>query len=530
MSQSDDRHDNQYRPRPSGRASGARRTRPVARPIRKASPPHIFPPQNDPFDDLMPIQTLSVEISPIGGIFGAPTPILDEHDERPGRIGRMLRKGPGVLIPSKTSLLSDPNFLTLWLSRLLSQTAQGALLYALLIMVVDLSDKSTFNSLFVICSIIPSIAFGIPAGLVADTMPRRAMMVTLNLFRFAFMVLAVGTEIGLAGVFATTLGIWVIHQFYSPAESSALADLVPTDRYTGAQAMFNLALTISQAMGLVIMAPLLLRWGGPRLVFAVCGILWLCAAAFAALLPALNVHRHPRRASRSLRQMFGDGWRFARSDRFTFEAIIDDVLVSVGMSALVVIMPFYLERVLGTAKENTVFVFAPAAIGLIFGIRAASRLSRFIGEQYLATLALFLFALVVAALGFVSQIHVFINGTLHLPLDRLMDAVGVNPQISVAMLLSVPAGFASALVNVAARSILLARTPGALRGQVIATQGLIGNVASLGPTILAGIATDLFGVRPIAVAIGVVIVIAALAAHMQGRRTSDVSPSLAAQA
>lgn len=483
----------------------------------------------DTLSDIVPVQTLSVEYSPIGGLFGAPTPILSE-DEQPGRIGRMLRKPRVVLTPSRSSLLADPEFLTLWLSRLLSQTAQGALLYALLILVVDLGDKSTFNSLFVICSIIPSIAFGIPAGLVTDSVPRRMVMVCLNLFRFGFMLLLVGTEVGLAGVFAATLGIWVIHQFYSPAESSALADIVPEDRYTAAQAMFNLALTISQALGLVALAPILLRWQGPRLVFLVAGVLWLCAAALTALLPPIGVHEQSRRASqRSLRQLFGDGWRFARGDRITFEAIIDDVLVSVGMSALVVVMPFYLERVLGTSKENTVFVFAPAALGLILGIRVASRLSAMIGERYLATLSLFLFAVVVAALGFVTQIHDLINDTLYIPLDRIMSAIGVSPMISIAMLLSIPAGFASALVNVAARSVLLARTPGALRGQVIATQGLIGNVAALIPTILAGIATDIFGVRPIAVAIGVVIVLAALAAHLQGRRTSDLTASLAPQ-
>jgi MFS family permease len=435
-----------------------------------------------------------------------------------------LWRKPAPAIPAEAPLLADLDFRMLWLSRLLSQTAQGALLYALLILVVDLSDKTIFTSVFVICSIIPSIVFGLPAGLVADSVPRRGLLVLLNLFRFAFMLLLVGLDVGLAGVFAATLGIWIIHQFYSPTEASALADLVEPRRYTSAQAMFNLALTISQALGLVIAAPILLRMGGPTLVFMACGTLWLFAAALTALLPTLNEHRSPRRApNRSLRQMFGDGWRFARSDRLTFEAIIDDVLVGVGMSALVVIMPYYLERVLGTSKENTVFVFAPAALGLVLGIRLAPKLASFIGEQYLATLSLFLFAVVVALLGFVEQMYDFLNDTLRFPLDQLTDAIGISPLIFVAMLLSVPAGFASAVVNVAARSILLRRTPGTLRGQVIATQSLMGNVASLIPTVLAGIATDIFGVKPIAVAIGVCIVIAALAAHIHGRRNVELS-------
>ena len=506
-----------------------RRSRPVATPSRKRAiaATRPVPAALTSEEDTLPEQTLSVEIQPIGGIFGTPNPVVVEEAQS-GRIGKMLRRRPVVRKAAEPSLLADLDFRVLWLSRLISQTAQGCILYALLILVVDLSDRSVFNSLFVICSIIPSIAFGLPAGVVADSVPRRGLLVLLNLFRFAFMLLLVGAEPSLVAVFATTLGIWVIHQFYSPTEASALADIVPPARYTQAQAMFNLALTISQALGLVILAPLLLRAGGPKLVFMVAGLLWLIAAALTMLLPALETHRIRRSSGRSLRQMLGDGWRFARSDRFTFEAIIDDVLVGVGMSALIVIMPFYLERVLGTSKENTVFVFAPAALGLVLGIRLAPSLSRVIGEQYLATLSLFLFAIVVAALGFVEQTYTFLNDTLRFPLDQITDAVGVSPLIFLVMLLSIPAGFASAVVNVAARSILLSRTPANLRGQVIATQGLMGNIAALIPTLLAGIATDIFGVKPIAVAIAVCIVIAAMAAHMLGRRNIE-APALAPQ-
>jgi|GEM_PF-1506935 len=512
-------------PPSSGRGGRrVRRSRPLARPIRKDLTARRREPiaEPDPVDDLAPTQTLSVEFQPIGGIFGASNPVVPV-DGTPGRLGKVLRRRPGARTSAEPGLLEDLDFRILWASRLISQTAQGALLYALLILVVDLANRSVFNSLFVICSILPSIAFGLPAGVVADSVPRRGLMVLLNLCRFAFMLLLIGSDVSLAGVFAATLGIWVIHQFYSPTESSVLADIVEPRRYTEAQAMFNLALTISQAVGLVIAAPILLRIGGPELVFVVAGGLWVIAGALTMLLPAMETHRARRRnAGRTLRQMLGDGWRFARSDRFTFEAIIDDVLVGVGMSALVVIMPFYLERVLGTSKENTVFVFAPAALGLVVGIRLAPKLARLISEQYAATLSLFLFAMVVAALGFVEQAYDFLNDTLRFPLDQLTDAVGVSPLIFVAMLLSVPAGFASAVVSVSARSILLSRTPSSLRGQVIATQGLMGNIAALIPTLLAGIATDLFGVKPIAVAIGVCIVVAALTAHMLGRKNFNL--------
>jgi MFS family permease len=466
-----------------------------------------------------PVERIPVESHPIGGLFSASehAPAMPPASRRFGRPRLRGQRGPTAI--AEPSLLNDADFRTLWLSRLLSQTAQGALLYAMLILVVDLSDRTIYSSLFVLCSIIPSLVFGLPAGVVVDAVPRRGMLVVLNLLRFAFMLFIVSAaEPSLGDVFAATIGIWVIHQFYSPGEASMMGSLVPPSRYTSGQALFNLALTVAQALGLVLLAPLMLRAGGPRLVFAFAGLLFLSAGVLTALLPAVRHVSRRYQRQRNLRDILGQGWRFIRGDRQTFEAILNDVLVSIGMSALVVIVPFYLERVLGTSKENTVFVFAPAALGLVLGLRTAPMLGRLFGERMIATASLFVFAACVGSLGFVERAHELLTEVFRLPLDRIADTLSISPLILVAMLISIPAGFASALVNVAARSILLSRTPEQVRGQVIATQGLIGNIGALVPTLLAGIATDLFGVQPIAVAIALAIMIVALAAYTWGRR------------
>ncbi|MGN6484445.1 MAG: MFS transporter, partial [Thermomicrobiales bacterium] len=394
------------------------RTQPASAPAtaRRSAPPTTQPTRRPPTRPATGRPTVQATVSRIppdldtrhlGGLFAAgETTDLPEIAPEPTR--RLVRRPARSAQPAdQPSVLADRDFRTLWLSRLMVQTAQGALLYALLIMVVDLSNRSLYNSLFVISSNIPSIVFGLAAGVVADSISRKALMITLNGFRFAFMLFLVGSQASLAGVFAATLGIWIIHQFYSPAEASMLAETVPPDRYTSAQAMFNLALTISQAIGLVIAAPLLLKIDGPRLVFAFSGALFLIAGALVATLPPARerIGAVVARPARSLRASLGDGWRFIQRDRPTFEAVVDDVLVSVGMSALIVILPFYLERVLGTSKENTVFVFAPAALGLVLGLRVAPVLGRSIGEQVTATLGLFVFALCVAALGFINATY-----------------------------------------------------------------------------------------------------------------------------
>lgn len=514
----------------SRRLDPVRRVRSRQNAPRRSSGPgrrvsHVpLAPEPDPFADVdHQAQTVGVELRPVGGIFGQSNTIefLDETETTRAERERR-RKGGDA---RDGSLLEDPQFRLLWWSRLLSQTAQGAILYALMILVIDLSNRSFYSSLFVACSNVASMGLGLPAGIVADNLSRRFMLTMINAFRFTFMLFMVAIEPTIVSVFACTIGIWIMHQFYSPAEASLLADIVPARRYTSAQSMFNLALTIAQGLGLAILAPIALRIGGAELVFVLAGSLWLVGGALTFLLPSIPVAQSAVKGKkrRSFMETLTAGLQFIKKDRPTLEAILDDVLVSVGMSALVVIIPFYLERVLGTSKENTVFVFAPAAIGLVIGLRVAPLVARVVGERLTAFFAVVGFAACIFALGFIEQTYAFLNDTLRFPLDQFTDWISISPNIFLTTFVSIPAGLCMSVVNVAARSILLHRTPGYVRGQVIASQGLIGNIVGLVPTLLAGIATDLFGVIPVAVGIAVLILIGGLVARQLGRTPPEPS-------
>jgi MFS family permease len=202
------------------------------------------------------------------------------------------------------------------------------------------------------------------------------------------------------------------------------------------------------------------------------------------------------------------------------KAMTDDVLVGVGLSALVVIAPFYLVRVLGTSSENTVFVFAPAAFGLVVGLRVAPAIGRAIGLQPAVTGALILFAVCVGSLGFVEVLSTGLN-EIGMPIEPIAHSLGLPELVLVVMALSVPAGFAAAVVGVSARAVLLARTPESARGQVVATQNVLGNLGALVPTLLAGITADWLGVRAIAVAIGLVILGGAVAVAIATREPRE---------
>jgi hypothetical protein len=354
-------------------------------------------------------------------------------------------------------------------------------------------------------------------------------MVWLNVLRAMAVLTLIAAEPPLWLIFAVTLAIWIVHQAYNPAEGTTPAALVPERAYADAQALANLALTYAQLLGMVIAGPVLLRFSGPSALFAFCGALFLGVAGLVAILPrradqvpVVSPAAIALRHGGGLRGTLFAGWRLIRADRAAFRAMADDVLVGVGLSALVVIAPFYLVRVLGTAAENTVFVFAPAALGLVLGLRLAPAIGRFIGLQRAVSLALLLFAVSIGSLGFVEQLRDAAI-SFGIPLPAASRVLRIPSLILVAMMLSVPAGFASAVMGVSARAVLLARAPAEVRGQVVATQNVLGNLGALIPTLLAGATADWLGVQTIAVLIAVVILGGAVAASVISRRVLPAS-------
>ena len=100
---------------------------------------------------------------------------------------RTLRRQP---VPGKPRpVLTNRSFLLLWLAQLISQSAQNAILFTLLVIVTKLTKGSTFTSLLVLSFVVPSIVFGIFSGVIVDLWSKRLLLIYTNLARMLLAVL-----------------------------------------------------------------------------------------------------------------------------------------------------------------------------------------------------------------------------------------------------------------------------------------------------------------------------------------------------
>src|SRR5436190_18520927 len=120
------------------------------------------------------------------------------------------------------SIWRNREFLLLWLAQAISQTAQNAIWYGIVVLVQGRGHSSTLLSLAVLTLIIPSVIFGVLAGVYVDRWDKRAVLIGTNLIRgsvaFAYALFGTLPQLPLSTLFLINFVFSTVGQFFAPAE------------------------------------------------------------------------------------------------------------------------------------------------------------------------------------------------------------------------------------------------------------------------------------------------------------------------
>ena len=464
-------------------------------------------------------------------------------------VGRMLRGGSAagdgtyprgeadtVLdhVPSAAAAIAPPSPLRpfLW-SRFAGQTAQNALLYALLIAVVERSDSGLAGTLLVAALLLPSIVLGIPGGMLADALPKRPVLVLCLLARAAVAVALLRWGDDLLALYLLVLALATVGQLFGPAEAALLPALLPPERLARGNAAMQFTLLAAQVLGGVALAPLLLKALDARAVFALTAPLFLLAA-WQMLLVRGGASSMPGRAPGAragLRAALAAGWRAMVDDAAVLRALVRLTLLGTALKILVAVAPLVARDMLGIAAANAVYVMAPAALGCVAGLLAAPPLIRLAGHDAVGRAGFILFAVGLLALASVAELGGWLDRELRLGVGAVEAVTRVPGAVSAAMALAVLLGLAFAACSVAIRTLVHERAPAHLQGRVFATQLTVADALSLAPLLAAGALADWAGVAPVLAGAGLlslaVEVIVGRLARSLGRTSTRYAQGLA---
>ncbi len=397
------------------------------------------------------------------------------------------------------SIWGNRPFILLWTAQAISQTAQNAIWFALMVLVEETTHSTTQIGLAIVSFILPSIIFTVPAGVLVDRIDKRLVLVSTNWIR-AFVVLGyLVFNTSVAAVYAVTFVFSIISQFFLPAEAAMIPTLVGRERLITANSLFNLTFTISQLVGIVFIAPIIIKFFGTGTLFVLIAFLFaLCGGLVFPLPSRARTHAEgmAEEEIQAVRRFFFDlreTWHFLVTDRVATIAMV--VLTSGATLTLITAMlaPRYVVTVVGIRADDTVYILAPAGFGMALGALLIGRLSRRLAKELLVVVGTGGVALGMGLLAAVSPL----GSSLLPPAMAVVGQLGLSGVVGLTaavMLIAAVTGFALSLVLIPSQTILQEQAPVASRGRIFAVQIMLGNLASLLPLVFVGGLADVIGV------------------------------------
>lgn len=403
-------------------------------------------------------------------------------------------------------VLSISSFSYLLISEFFSQFAMNLLNFTLLIVVFQLSSSSVAVAGVVLSFTLPSILFGIIAGVYVDKWNKKHVLVYTNILRAlaAFPLVFLSHE--LFFVYILSFLISLVTQFFIPAETPIIPLLVPKKNLISANALFSMGIFGSIIVAYALSGPLLLFLGKTN-VFIFITILFVISSVFAFLI-RLKLPKNETEIKINIFEEVRDAFSFMAKKDKVYHSLFLLTLLQTLILVIAVIGPGYAENILHIDVEKFPALFVtPAVIGMSIGAVLIGNFWHKKPKQTLAKIGLLLigFVMLLFPYGYlVTSKGTVININSYMP-DKLI----IN-DVHIMIFLAVIVGFAFSLVFVPSNTLIQEETTDRQRGKIYGSLNTLVGIISIVPVLGVGALADLIGVSRVITLIGITVICIAL--------------------
>lgn len=423
-------------------------------------------------------------------------------------------EGPGGF----RAVLGHTAFRNIWFAQLAAQLADKFLLFSLIILAYQISGGSTPVAVTLLVYTVPAVIFAPPAGVIADRVNRKQIMLWCNLGRAAVVTLIPLAALvpGLRGDFVHLLLITLIFssvgQLFGPAEAAVIPTILPRSALITANSMALLTMVLTLVVGGAL-APIVSR-------FDLYAPYWLAAALLVvggAFILASDIPHLQRTTDdpvvegRSRFQHMAadlkegiDALRASRGLMLAFGQMSIAVLVLFMLFALA---PAYVSKVIGISPQDTYVILGPATGGVILSAVLLGQFLRNIDRSRLLIGSLIANGLTMLALAAVPQ-----------AMTQVPD-LRVHARITGAAF-SLLLGIEFGAIMIPAVTYLMETTSDAIRGRIFALLYMVINGVTALPVLAAAALSDLIGTAHVIGGLGVLLLAGGAAIAIGDRRAS----------
>jgi MFS family permease len=416
-------------------------------------------------------------------------------------------------------VLRHTAFRNIWFAQLAAQLADKFLLFSLIILAYHISGGSTPVAITLLTYTVPAVLFAPPAGVIADRMDRKLIMLWCNFGRAAVVALipiaalVPGLRSDFLHLLLITLVFSAVGQLFGPAEAAVIPTILPRSALITANSMALLTMVLTLVVGGAL-APVVSRidlyapyW---------CAVVLLLLAGtliFASDIPRLQrTTEPPVEASRSrFRVMVTDikeGLDALRSSRGLLLAFGQVSIAVLVLFMLFALAPAYVSKVLGIAAQDSYVILAPATAGAILSAVLLGQFVRNIDRSKLLAGSLFANGVTLLALAAVPEAMAhFTDLQVH---NRITSA-------SFSFLLGVEFG----AIMIPAITYLMESTSDEIRGRIFALLYMVINGVTAIPVLVAAALSDTIGTAHVIGGLGGLLLAGGVAIIAAGRRVSE---------
>lgn len=246
--------------------------------------------------------------------------------------------------------LADRPFRLLWLAATTSAIGSAFVPVALAFAVLGIGGTATSLGLVLLVSTVAGLASFLVAGVWADRVSRRNLMLCADLARLAAEVaLAVLLLTGNARIWMLAVGgsvVAIATAFEGPASTSLVAEIVAADKLQKANSLLSISTSGSAVIGPAL-SGLLVSVTSPGWAFAIDALSFAGSAAFLLAMPALG--RVPAARQRFFAELAA-GWREVAGRSWAWSTLICNAISNMAFAVFEVLGPVLALERLGGAR------------------------------------------------------------------------------------------------------------------------------------------------------------------------------------
>lgn len=377
-------------------------------------------------------------------------------------------------------ILSNKNFLKIWLSQVFSLVSAATLTFVLIGKIFTQTQSSVAVSLYLFFYYLPTFILGPFVGVFIDSWSRKAILFYSNLIQAVLVLFFLLVSKKIWPLYTLGFLYSLGDEFYNPTVGASIPSLVKKEDLTAANSLFFITTQSAIILGSLLGGLILKFFPNPNDVYLI-----VCTTLVFASFLVINIPRKLFEGDKKFRlnlakpkeffKSLETGYLFIKSEPLVLFPIIllAGLQVLVGMS--LILLPSLAKMIRLDYADSAILLIIPAALGALTGGWFLNHQANRTRKNIFIFTGLFILGLCLLILPFLSLVFLY-------------------PTI-LAIFIGLTVGVGYVLVYIPLQTLIQENTPFKVRGRVFGTLSTLITLAAVIPMLITTTLADILGLQ-----------------------------------